>query len=130
MSSNHATAANRAERVRRRRAEMESVLDTQRQRPLPAWLSSRRSRRALAMLPIPLLMCGLIAGTLRHQVGQGVVILALVWASAALMVLLRRATRLLDAMPDRLLDEREICERNDASRHAYRLVTALLLLLM
>jgi hypothetical protein len=104
------------------RARADAALEQRRARPVPAWLTSRRNRRALALVPLAVLMVGIGAGV----APDGVLRAALEFSAIALGLAgtqLRRVTRLLDAMPDRLLDEREIAERNDASRRAYHLAT-------
>ena len=107
-------------------AEKDAQVQHYRQRPLPTWLADRRNRRAMALLPILPLLGGLFAGTLPDTLLRSALMTAVAVLSVASILLLRRSTRLLDAVPDRLLDEREIGERNVAYRRAHNLVFSLL----
>ncbi|MDI6100217.1 hypothetical protein QLQ12_16555 [Actinoplanes sp. NEAU-A12] len=120
-----------AERVLELRTEMDARIQAQRHAPLPRWLAHRSTRRAIAAgPPLTVLACGLLTAT-RPDDAVGT---ALLGATAALalasLLLLRRASRLLDTAPDRLLDEREIGERNAAHRRAHALTIGLFALLM
>lgn len=123
------TAERRAAQVRQMRAEMDARLQHKRERALPSWLANRRNRRAVALLPLLPLACGLYAGTRPDDILRSTLLALVALGSVAGILLLRRATRLLDAVPDRLLDEREIGERNDAYRRAHALLVGLLALL-
>ena len=111
------------------RAEKDAWIRRHRDRPLPAWLASRRSRRVLALAPVLPLAVGCYAGTLPDGVPRSVLMAAVAVLCVAGVLLLRTATRLLDSAPDRLLDEREISERNLAYRLAHGLVVVLISLL-
>ncbi|WP_229071013.1 hypothetical protein [Actinoplanes sp. DH11] len=127
MSTERSTAAeDRAAQLSRLLAEKDDQLRLHRERPLPGWLADRRSRRAAALLPVLPLAGGLFAGTLPDTVFRSTLMTAVAALSVAGILLLRRATRLLDAVPDRLLDEREITERNAAYRLSHNVVLALL----
>jgi hypothetical protein len=104
------------------RARVDAALQEHRARRVPGWLTRRRNRRALAVLPLAVLVLGVTAGVVPDGVPRAVLELSTVLAGLGTTPL-RRVTRLLDAMPDRLLDEREIAERNDAARRAYQLAT-------
>ncbi|MEU4693990.1 hypothetical protein [Actinoplanes sp. NPDC023714] len=108
------------------RAEMDARIQQQREAPLPGWLASRPRRRLLAVVPpVAVLACGIVTAT-RPDDTLGTVLLALTAVLAAAGILtLRRASRLLDAVPDRLLDEREIGERNAAHRVAHGVTVGL-----
>ena len=123
MSTERPTTAERRAELR---AQTDAHLAELRERPLPGWLASRRNRRALALLPAVTLACGLVAATS----GDGPLLLvalpAVSLSAVVAILLLRRATRLLDSAPDRLLDEREVGVRDDAHRRAHHLVLGLL----
>jgi hypothetical protein len=130
VSTDQSTIADeRAARLSRMLAEKDARIRQHRERPLPAWLASRRSRRALALAPILPLAVGFYAGTLPDTILRSSLMAAVAVLSVALILLLRIGTRLLDSAPDRLLDEREISERNLAYRLAHGLVVALFSLL-
>jgi hypothetical protein len=118
-----------AERVAELRAEMDARIQARRDAPLPGWLSRRSYRRAVATVPpVTVLVCGLLTAT-RPDDALGTVLLGATAAFAAAgLLLVRRASRLLDEVPDRLLDEREIGERDAAHRHAHGLTIGLLTL--
>lgn len=110
--------------------DLDFRLQAQRLAPLPGWLTGRARRRAVACLPpLALLTCGLLAATRPDDTVHTVLLGATAVLAVAGILLLRRASRLLDAVPDRLLDEREIGERNTAHRHAHGLTIGLLALL-
>lgn len=127
MQTDNPTVADQSGQSRRDQAD--ARLAAERLRPLPAWLTSRGQRRAVALLPTLPLVCGLVAGVLPDGGTQTTLIALTATVSVLTILLLRRTTRLLDAVPDRFLDEREIDERNDAYRRAYQLVGMLLFLL-
>jgi len=112
------------------RAEMEARVQQQRQQPLPAWLAARGNRRALALVPAATFTVGVVAAAVDGET-LGVLVMTV---AAALgvggILLLRRTTRMLDSAPDRLLDEREISERDRAYRRGFHLTLALLGVLM
>lgn len=124
------TADRRTEQLSRLTAEKDARLRRHRDRPLPPWLTSRGNRRAVAMLPLVPLACGLVAGTRPDSVLRSTLLAAVALSSVAGILVLRWVTRLLDAVPDRLLDEREIGERDRAYRRAHGLVVGLIGLLM
>ena len=119
----------RAEQLRRMLAEKDARMQQLRHRTLPAWLARRGNRRAVALLPVVPLACGIYAGTLPDTVLRSALMASVAAVCVIGILLLRRVTRLLDAVPDRLLDEREIDERNRAYRRAHALVVGLLGLL-
>ncbi|GAA4953729.1 hypothetical protein [Actinoplanes utahensis] len=125
--SEHPTTA---EQVHALRTEMDARIRAQREAPLPGWLAGRTARRIVAVVPpTAVLTCGLLTAT-RPDDTIGTVLLAVtaVLAVGALL-LLRKAVRLLDSVPDRLLGEREISERNAAHRRAHGLTIGLFTLL-
>jgi drug/metabolite transporter (DMT)-like permease len=112
-----ATTTARAQELR---AEMDARLQDQRNAPLPGWLAGRTRRRVLAVLPpAVVLACGLAAAARPDDTAGILLMLLTAVLAVAAILLLRRASRLLDAVPDRLLDEREIGERNAAHRTAH-----------
>lgn len=130
MSTEHSTTAERrAAQMSRLIAEKEDRVRSQRERPLPAWLARRRTRRAIALSPLLPLAGGLYAGTLPDSISRSTLMAVVGAFSVTGILLLRRGTRLLDAAPDHLLDEREIAERNAAYRLTHRFTVALLGLL-
>jgi hypothetical protein len=118
-------AEKRAAQVSRLLAEKDARMQQHRQRPLPAWLASRGNRCALALLPLVPLATGIYAATRPDDMVRSALLLVVAVVTVAGILLLRRSTRLLDAVPNRLLDEREIGERDRAHRHAYGFVTGL-----
>jgi hypothetical protein len=126
VSTDQSTIAdNRAAPLSRLLAEKDARIRQHRDRPLPTWLASRRSRRALALIPVLPLAVGFFAGTLPDSVLRSALMAAVAVLSVAGILLLRTSTRLLDSAPDRLLDEREISERNLAYRLSHGLVVGL-----
>jgi hypothetical protein len=122
-------ADKRSAQLNRLLAEKDARIRRHRDRPLPGWLASRRNRRIVALTPVLPLIAGFYAGTLPDDVPRSVLMAAVAVLSVAGILLLRTATRLLDSAPDRLLDEREISERNLAYRLAHGLVVVLISLL-
>lgn len=130
MNAEYTASDRRDLRAGELRAEMDARLVASRQRPLPAWLASRGNRRAVALLPLLPLAAGLFAGTLEDSILRSALLAAVAALLVAAILLLRWATRLLDAVPDRLLDEREIGQRDAAYKAAHPVVVALLTLLV
>ena len=111
----------RRDRTAELRSEMDARVDEWRERPLPAWLRSSATRHALALTPAATFVLGIGAA---FTVGEPLGVVALVLAvlvGAVGTVLLRRATRMLDAAPHGRLDERELAQRDRAFRRAFRL---------
>ncbi|WP_432543991.1 hypothetical protein [Kineococcus sp. SYSU DK002] len=107
------------------RAASHARLQEQRQQPLPAWLATRTARRALALLPVATFALGVLAATAGGGFNTALISGATALTSYALAVL-RRATRMLDNVPENLLDEREISDRDHAYRRGFRLTLLLL----
>ncbi|MEV4281122.1 hypothetical protein [Actinoplanes xinjiangensis] len=130
MNEKTSTAERIAERLLDAEVQQETRIQAQRHADLPKWLARRSYRRAVASVPpTALLTCGLLTATRPDDaVGTG-----LLGATAVLgitsLLLLRQASRLLDEVPDRFLDEREIGERNAAHRRAHALTLALFILI-
>ena len=113
----------RTERRAHRRTASHARLQEERQQPLPAWLATRTARRALALLPAATFAVGVLAAT----VGGGFALIsALTGLCAYALAVLRRATRMLDNVPEDLLDEREISDRDHAYRRGFNLTLSLL----
>lgn len=108
------------------RDEMDTRVQQQRQRPLPAWLSTRGNRRSLALAPAVTFTLGVLAAIIGNGTGGLLVMFLVTIGGAAGTVLLRRATQMLDAAPLALLDEREIAERNHGHQRAFQWVLALI----
>jgi hypothetical protein len=83
----------------------------------------------MALLPVLPLVGGLYAGTMPDTLVRTGLMTAVVTVSVVGGLLLRPATRMLDVVPDRLLDEREVGERDNAYRRAHGLVVGLMVLL-
>ena len=115
-----------ADRLAELRAEKEAWLQQQRQRPLPAWLESRRNRRALALAPLVTFVLGVVVAAAGDGLTGLALMLGVMVLGAVTTVLLRRVTRMLDAAPEALLDEREVSQRDRAYRRGFHLTTALL----
>ncbi|MFB9375676.1 hypothetical protein ACFFKU_17835 [Kineococcus gynurae] len=107
------------------RAQTDARLQERRQSPLPPWLATRISRRALALLPVATFGLGVTAATVGGPATPTVVGAMAVVGSVGLGAL-RRATRMLDHAPENLLDEREISDRDHAYRRGSRLTMVLL----
>ena len=113
----------RTERRSHRRTASHARLQEERQQPLPAWLATRTARRALALLPAATFAVGVLAAT----VGGGFALIsAFTGLCAYALAVLRRATRMLDNVPEDLLDEREISDRDHAYRRGFNLTLSLL----
>ncbi|MBG0567325.1 hypothetical protein [Actinoplanes aureus] len=121
---------NRAARMSRLVADKDARVQDHRQRPLPAWLAGRGTRRAIAVLPVLPLAGGLVAGTMADSLARTTVMVVVVTLCVGLLLLLRQASRMLDAVPDRMLDEREVGERDNAHRRAHALTVGLLTVLV
>lgn len=115
----------RTERRAHLRSATHARLQEQRQQPLPAWLATRTTRRALALLPAATFTLGALAATAAGGLNPALISVATALASYALAVL-RRATQMLDNAPENLLDEREISDRDHAYRRGFRLTLLLL----
>lgn len=113
-----------AQRSAELRAATHARLQQQRQRPLPGWLAARGRRRVLALSPALVFAVGLAAAVLADTLG---LLLMMVVAALGIagVLLLRRATQMLDVAPEGLLDEREISQRDRAYRDAFHLTLAL-----
>lgn len=118
------TAQRRAEL----RAAAQAHMQEQRQRPLPGWLAAPGRRRALALVPAVIFAVGVVAAVLADTLGLLLMVLVAALGMAGVLVL-RRATQMLDTAPDVLLDEREIGQRNRGYRDAFNLTLALLFVL-
>jgi len=130
VSTEQKTAAEqRAAQLSELLAQKDARMQHLRQRPLPTWLASRRNRRAMALLPAVPLIGGMYAGTMPDSMARATLMVVVVAVICGGGLLLRRVSRLLDVAPDRLLDEREAGERDDAYRRAHNLVVGLLALL-
>jgi hypothetical protein len=125
VSTNPSTTDRRAEL----RADMDARMRARLHGPLPAWLASRRNRRAVALLPPAVLACGLLTAVRPDDTVGTFLMLGTLLLGVSGILLLRRASRLLDAVPDRLLDEREIGERDAAYRRAHTVTVSMLALL-
>ena len=113
-----------AQRSAELRTAMEARIQQQRQRPLPGWLAARGRRRALALVPAILFTVG-VAAAAAETLGLGLMVLVAALGLTGVLVL-RRATQMLDTAPDGLLDEREISQRDRGYRDAFHLTLALL----
>ncbi|WP_432570717.1 hypothetical protein [Kineococcus sp. SYSU DK005] len=116
----------RPERRARRRADKTLDLQRQRREPLPRWLATRTSRRALALLPVLTLTLGVLAAV----AGGGALTALLIGTTSVVgscaIATLRRVSGMLDAAPEELLDEHELGERDRAYRRGFRLTLVLL----
>ena len=122
MSDSHSNTNRRAADLR---VEMEDRLGDSRQRPIPVWLRKPTARVALTFSPAITFSLGVAAAfTAQHTLGIVFLILALV-SGATGTIFLRRATNMLDNAPHRLLDERELAQRNRAFGHAFKLALAI-----
>lgn len=131
MSTQHSTTAEkRAAQLNRLLAEKDARMQLDRERPLPPWLASRRNRRIMAVFPVLPLAVGFYAGMLPDTMLRSALMMSGALLAMAGVMTLHRSTRLLNAVPDRLLDEREIGERNVAYRRSHNLVLALMGLLL
>lgn len=118
----------RAQRSAELRAGVQVHMQQQRQRPLPGWLAAPGRRRALALVPAVIFSVGVVAAVLADTLGLLLMMLVAVLGMAGVLVL-RRATQMLDAAPEGLLDEREISQRDRGYRDAFHLTLALLFVL-
>ncbi|MFC7402418.1 hypothetical protein [Citricoccus sp. GCM10030269] len=107
------------------RAAAQAHMQQQRQRPLPGWLAVPGRRRALALAPAVIFIIGVIAAILADTLGLLLMMVVAVLGIAGVLVL-RRATQMLDTAPEDLLDEREISQRDRGYRDAFHLTLALL----
>lgn len=118
----------RAQRSADMRAAAQAYMQRQRQRPLPGWLAVPGRRRALALVPAVIFTVGVVAALIADTLGLLLMMLVAVLGMAGILVL-RRATQMLDAAPEGLLDEREISQRDRGYRDAFHLTLALLFVL-
>lgn len=121
-----------AERRAFKLAFLEQEVERRRVRPVPAWLARRRTRRTLALSAAVPLLCLTIGGFLHGPEADVALLLPLVGALSFLpcLLLLRKATGLLADAPDGALDERERIERGQVYLESYRVIGALLTLLV
>lgn len=115
----------RAQRGAELRAEVQVRTQQHRQRPLPGWLAAPGRRRALALVPAAIFLVGVVAAILADTLGLLFMMLVAILGMAGILVL-RRATQMLDAAPEALLDEREISQRDRGYRDAFHLTLTLL----
>lgn len=124
MSTSRPTAQRSAEL----RAAAQAHMQHQRQRPLPGWLAAPGRRRVLALVPAVIFAVGVVAAVLADTLGLLLMMLVAVLGMAGVLVM-RRATQMLDTAPEGLLDEREISQRDRGHRDAFPLTLALLFVL-
>ncbi|MGY1846079.1 hypothetical protein [Blastococcus sp. SYSU DS1021] len=125
MSTSRPTTAQRSAELR---AAAQARMQQKRQRPLPGWLTAPGRRRALALVPAIIFTVGVVAAVLADTLGLLLMMLVAVLGMAGVLVL-RRATQMLDAAPEVLLDEREISQRDRGYRDAFHLTLAFLFVL-
>jgi MFS family permease len=108
------------ERNVKARVEVEARVKQQRQRPIPARLSTRNNRRSLALLPAAIFILGVLAAVFGSGTVGLVFVLLFSLGGAAGVLLLRRVTQMVDTAPLALLDEREIAQRNHGHQRAFQ----------
>ena len=124
------TQLSNAQRRAQLRTAMETRMQEKRQRPLPTWLASRSGRRTLSLVPAATFTVGVLAAAVGDTIAGAFLGLSVAILGASGILLLRRATLMLDTAPENLLDEREIGERDQAYRRGFQLTLTLLGTLM
>ncbi|MFC5931647.1 hypothetical protein D6T64_05435 [Cryobacterium melibiosiphilum] len=122
MSDSNSNARRRAAELH---VEMQDRLEDSRQRPLPSWLRKPIARIALTFSPAITFSLG-IAAAFSAQNSLGLVLLSLALVTGATgTIFLRLAINRLDNAPRKVLDERELAQRNRAFGRAFQLALAI-----